>query len=86
MTPQYFGKDAVPYVHASEKVSVSGQHLCRTQEEKTAVLKAEVKARQGSSLGFNIEIDQDVAAYHQVNLRHGRILNQVVAAEDNRAA
>lgn len=74
-------------VHWSEQIGdLSRHHLRLAQEEKATVFKSEVKANQGSDLAFDIEIYQDVAAHQQVNLRHGRILNQVVAAEDNRAA
>ena len=52
--------------------------LGRAQEQETARTQCEVKHLQNFTLHFAIQVDQQVAANDQVNLRKGRIGQQAV--------
>ncbi len=68
-----------------EEVGVGEQHLRLAQEDKAVVVEGEVKAGQDPALGLGVEVDQRVATDQQVEPGDGRVLDQVVAPEDDAA-
>ena len=67
-------------------VVVRQQRLGLAQEQEAAVVQGEVEPVEDPGLGLGVEVHQGVAAGQQVDPRDRRVLDQVVAAEDHRAA
>ncbi len=69
-----------------EQVRVREQHLGLAEEQHAARLEREVQAPHHVRLRLGVEVHERVAAQQQVDVRDRRVLHEVVAAEDHRAA
>ena len=63
-----------------------GDVLGAAEQQKARLVQAVVKRRQHALLQRLIEVDEDVAAAHQVQLRERRIAREVVPHEDAQVA
>ena len=82
----HLGEDALLQVHRRERAREVQQHFRPAQHEVAAIAQREVKPVDDARLCFVVEIHQRVAAHEQIHARDRRIVEQVVAAEDDRAA
>ena len=73
-------------VDRREQVAVAEQHLGLAEEQHAAVGEREVEPGEDPGLGLGVEVHQRVAADQQVDPGDRGVLDQVVAAEDHRAA
>ena len=79
-------EDPLLQVHRNEERVTPQQHLGFAQEEIALFAEGVVQARQDPGLRLRLEVHQGIAADQQVDARDRRILDQVVAPEDDRAA
>ena len=62
------------------------QHLGLAEKEQTFVIQCKMKAGDDARLRFRVEVHQRVPADEQIEPRNRRILNEIEATEDHRAA
>ena len=67
-----------------EQVGAGHQRLRLAQEQEPAVVQGEVEVVEHAALGLGVEVHQGVPADEEVDPGDGRVLHQVVAAEDHR--
>jgi hypothetical protein len=77
---------AVLEVEGLEQCAVAEQPFGLAEEEHPGVGECEVEPRQDPRLRLSCEVHQRVAAAQEVDPGNGRVLDEVVAAEDDRAA
>ena len=75
-------KIAISLVHRLEQLRASGDALGGTEEQKAAGSKRVVEQRNELLLQLGAEVDEDVAAGDEVELRERRIADQAVLGED----
>jgi hypothetical protein len=73
-------------VDRGEQRAVREQALGLPEEQHAVLGEREVEARQDTALHLRGEVHERVAADQQVDPRDGGVLDEVVAAEDHRAA
>jgi hypothetical protein len=81
-----FGKNPRLEINRRKQVAMSQQHLRLAYKQKTFILEGKVEASQDACLGFSIEIHQGIAAYQQIEMTDGSILNQVIATKNHASA
>ena len=64
-----------------EECAVSSCGLCVAEEEISAVLKCIMKEGDAFFLCLGFKVDQEVAAYDQVEARKGRVGEEVLFGE-----
>ena len=83
---RHFAEYAVLEIHRREQIAVRKQHFRLAEKQKSGVVQCEVETGDDPRLRFGIEIHQRIAADEKVHTRYRRILDEVEAAEDHRAA
>ena len=79
-----FCEDSALQVDRHEEVAARRERFRLPEEEEPALSQGEVEARQDAPLRFRVEVHERVAREQQRDPRDRRILDQVVAAEDDR--
>jgi len=80
------GKHPMRALHGLKEVARAQQHLDLAQHEISGLVHREVQPLQDPPLRLGVEVHQGVAAQQQVGVRDRRVLEKVVAAEDERPA
>ena len=86
VAPGDLGEDPALQVHRDERIVVGQERLGLAEEEEPALVQREVEPLEDAGLGLGVEVHQGVAAGQEVDPGDRRVLDQVVAAEDHRAA
>jgi hypothetical protein len=73
-------------VDRPEVIGHVGDGLAPAEEDEAGGLEREVHQRQGPLLQGGVEVDEEVAAAHQVEAGEGRVFHHVVRREDHRLA
>ena len=79
-------EDPVLEIERREVIAVGDQRLRFPEHEHARGTQREVQVAQDALLGLRVEVDQRVAAHQQVQARDRRVVDQVVAPEDQRSA
>src|SRR4029079_18356131 len=74
------------FVHTDEQVRGAVDRLRRSQEHVATRIQREVHQLHHALLGGAIQVDQEVPARHEIQVREGRILDQVVVREQDRVS
>src|SRR5262249_10987526 len=82
----YLEEDSRPQLGGDEEVGVREQHLCLAKEQKAGLVQRVVESIQDPSLRLVVEVHESVPAHEEREARDGGILDQIVPAEDHRAA
>ena len=82
----HLAKDPPLEIAGANSVAVGDQHLRLAEQQNPVVASAKWKRREDPRLRLGGEVHQRVAADQQVDPRDRRVLDQVVATEDDRAA
>ena len=83
---RHLREDPLLRLHRAEERRVGQEHLRAAEKQIAVVIQGVVETRQDLALRLGREIDERVAADQQVQARDGRVLRQVVPAEDHRPA
>ena len=79
-------EDLVRLVDDREQLAEAGDALGATEQQKAGLVQRVVKRRDDPLLERLIEIDEDVAAAHEIQLRKRRVAGEVVLDEDAQIA
>src|SRR5262245_32140485 len=77
------GEDATALIGGSKGVPATQQQFRLPEEQETSIVKRKAKMIENSLLSLSVEIDHGVAANQQVDVRDRRVLNQIMATEDD---
>ena len=70
-------------VHGGEEVTMGQEQLGSSHEEIAAVPEGEVEATEDFGLGFPGEVHEGIPAHEEMHAGDRRVLDEVVAAEDD---
>ncbi len=83
--PRNLPEHALLDIDRFEDRAMHEQHLRATEKQIAVVLEGVVEARKDAALGFSGEVHERVPADQEVQTGDGRVLHEVVPAEDQRA-
>ena len=86
LQPGHLGEDVLLHVDRREQPGVAEDHLGPAQKQISVVVQRVVEPGQDPALRLRREIDECVPADEQVEAGDGRVLRDVVPAEDDRPA
>jgi len=78
----FAAEDSIPLVSGLEQFGAAGDALGRTEEQEAAGAKRVVEERHELLLEIGAEIDEDIPAGNEIELRKGRIADEAVLGED----